>query len=68
MDKKPLAALVIAKMRKKPSSSEEKYSEEEPEDDMEEGLQAAAEDVLSALEGGDATALKEALKSFIEQC
>lgn len=72
--KKPLAALVLAKMKKKPSrmesdsSEEDDYSEEEGEDMSGEGLRAAAEDVLAAFESKDSDALMEALKSFVEQC
>lgn len=32
------------------------------------GLDAAADEVLNAIQGGDSSGLKEALKAFVEQC
>lgn len=72
MEKRPLSVLVMEKMRSGKKSSPEAEPEEmggaEEEDEMDEGLQAAAEEVMAALEASDARGFMEALKSFIEQC
>lgn len=67
--KKPLAALIIAQMKKKPKSEESAMESEDSMDDAsEEGLVASAEEIISAVKGGDAESLVEALKAFVEQC
>jgi len=61
--KKGLAALLVADMGKKGSASKDSAEGGEME-----GEDAAAEDVMAAIKDGDAAALKDALKSFIECC
>lgn len=73
MKRKPFAALILAQMKKSgksDKSSDESYdsSNDSGDESMEEGLNAASEEILSAVSDGDAGALKSALKSFIEQC
>lgn len=68
--KKPLAALIIAKMKDKKGpdmmeSEDEMSSEDEGES---EGYTAAAEEIISAIKDNDAESLAMALRSFVEQC
>lgn len=66
--KKMVADILLAigrpKKEEKPEMSE---SEEEPSE-MDAGLEAAAEDVLSAIKRSDARALAEAMKALVEMC
>lgn len=55
---KGVAALLVSKMGPKEGEHE----------DMDDGIDAASEDVLSAIESKDPMALKEALKAFYELC
>lgn len=65
-DRKSIAKGIMAQMAgKKPEMSVE--VEVEPKSD-EMGLDSAAEEILSAVEAKDASALKEAMKSFMEMC
>lgn len=68
--KKPLAALIIAKMKPKDEhGSEEESSEHEaPSDEPSEGHMAAAQEMMDALKKGDKEEFAEALHSFIEMC
>jgi len=69
MAKKPLAALIVAKMGKKsePEAMEDSMEDEvEPADD--EGLNVAAEEAMAAIKADDVEGFKIALKSFFEQC
>lgn len=61
---------VLASLKAKSSSKEKDYSEEEDSSEGSEnaGLEAAAEDIMSAMSSKDPAALVEALKAFIEQC
>lgn len=56
-DEKKVAALIVGSPEKK---------EEGPKEMV--GLDAAAEDILSAIKSGDAKTLVGALKSFYEMC
>jgi hypothetical protein len=58
---KGIAALLVSKMGPR-------GPEGEAESNGDEGLDAAAEDILAAVESKDASALKSALKAFYEQC
>lgn len=62
-DPKKLAMMIIA--RKKPGMSEPDGDEPAP-DDGPSGGEAAAQDILDAISKGDAGALAEALKSFMD--
>lgn len=70
--KKGLATLIVAEMTgKKPGEGRKVEGDEEMNEDEDEqrvGLEAAAEEMLAAFEERDATALTDALLSFIEQC
>ena len=71
MKKKPIAALIMAEMKKSKSGddSEEDYDmEDDEESDYDEGLLASSEEVIGAIESGDAEGLAMALKAFVEQC
>lgn len=69
MKGKGTAALVLALMggKKKPGEDEDEMPESS-EDGMGEAKKAAAEEVLAAIEAKDATALADALESFVECC
>lgn len=67
--KKPLAALIIAKMKdKKSSDMEMPESESESDDSEDEGYKVAAEEILMSIKDNDAEGLAEALKNFVDQC
>jgi hypothetical protein len=73
MFKKEEALKAILSSIKKPeakekSESEYKSPEERAEEGEDEGLVAAAEDVLSAIESKDAAALASAIKSLVSMC
>lgn len=61
---KGVAALIVGKMGKGPEAEGEDTEDTGEED----GLTAAAEEIMSAVKEGDASALKEALKSFYSMC
>lgn len=63
MDKKKIAALIVAGQ---PPEGETAEADESAE--MEEGLDAAVEEILGAIESKDPAALKAALKSFVSMC
>jgi hypothetical protein len=67
-DKKKAVGIIIAKAGKPDKQAEgpEEDQGEQPEDS--EGMKTAAEEILSAVESKDASALVEALKSFYEMC
>lgn len=67
-DKKGLAALIIksGKLPSKHSDSEPEVDQEESEDS--EGIEAAADEILMAIDSKDPKELAAALKAFIEQC
>lgn len=71
MKRKPLAALIIAQMKKpkegasRDASDSLEIGEEEGAD---EGLLSAADEILMAIDANDAEGLAEALKAFVEQC
>jgi len=51
--------------------SEDSYESEEivsSEEEGDEGMEAAADEIISAVRSSDAKALAEALMAFIEQC
>lgn len=68
--KKPMVAGIIAKLK----GSNAPESDAPPDDEGSEdeggssdmGLDSAAEDALTAIKSGDASALRDALKSFID--
>ena len=69
MAKKPMAVIMAAMMKKK--GKEEEAPEDSYEDDEEgvdEGMVAASEELIDAIQSGDAEAVAMALRSFVEQC
>lgn len=73
MKRKPLAALIIAQMKKSPHRESERGIDslddiETESDAMDEGLIQAADEALQAIDASDAEALAAALKAFFEQC
>jgi homoserine acetyltransferase len=66
-DKKKLAGIVVSKALG-PLESESSESESKPEEDLEESLTYAANDIMKAVEANDLLALKSSLKSFWEIC
>jgi hypothetical protein len=59
--KKGLAALIVAKTKPVEAPAPEAHEE------MDE-YHAAAEEIIEAMKSGDASALAESLKSFVEMC
>jgi hypothetical protein len=72
IDKKAMLAKIMSGMDKKPKRPEysvEVESEDDEDDvDADLGLESAAEDIMSALDRGDAKKLAMALKSFMDLC
>lgn len=72
--KKSLAALIIAGAPKPggasggPGMDEESGEGKDADDDGDQGLQSAADEIISAIEQKDSGALVEALKSFMAMC
>ncbi len=64
-DKKKRVAMIVAKLSPAPKPE---AAPEEPDDSMQMGLEAAAEDVMAAVQAKDAKGVASALKSFIEMC
>ena len=66
---KKMAAMIL--ISKKPSYEDMKKSNEKMSqsvDDDSEGYKVAAEDIMKAIEDKDASALSEALQSFVSMC
>lgn len=61
--KSPIAMMILEEM-----GSSKKKEEESEEDEGRMGLESAAEEILSAMKEEDASALTDALLSFVEQC
>ena len=57
--------IILSKLKKPSKDHEEDH---EFEDEEEDGLSVAADEILDAISASDPQALKEALKSFFEQC
>lgn len=64
-DKKKQATLIVSKLS---GNVEPKPMVDGAEQDASMGLDAAAEEILQAIESRDKSALKSALKSFMEMC
>lgn len=61
--------ILLAIGTKKPdSSSKESWKMESSSEEGDEGMEAAADEIISAVRSSDAKALSEALMAFIEQC
>lgn len=60
-DKKEAAMIILSKLKDKKKDGKEEEKEYE-------GLDAASEEILSAISSEDSKKLKKALKSFIELC
>lgn len=69
-DKKKVATMLVAKLKKDGSDSMEEAPKNEMGDtmDSEMGLDSATEEVLMAIEKKDPAMLKAALRSFMEMC
>jgi hypothetical protein len=65
---KNAAALIVAGLRGRPGADPDAAADTGANEDgaKSEGLQTAAEDVLSAIKADDAQALTEALQAFIQ--
>lgn len=70
MKSKDLAMIILGKGKKQPSSEMEMEEEipTEEESELDEGYLAAAEEVMSALQSGNAEEFAKALKSAISLC
>lgn len=66
-DKKGDVDIILA-LGGKPKAAKDVDAGEDPMGPPGPGLDAAAEEVMSAIQSGDAMALKEGLKAFVEQC
>ena len=62
-DKKKMATLIVAGLRKPESEPQP-----QPESEDTSGHEVAADEILSAVQAKDPKALSEALKSFVEMC
>ena len=60
--------IILGGLGKKPSMPEMESDDMEDSDDMQMEYQAAADDVLSAIESKDSAALAEALQAFVTLC
>lgn len=69
-DKKKMASVIIEKMGPSKEKNEKAFEvmAGEPESEMDEGLMAGAEEVMSAMAGKDAKRLAMALKDFFYMC
>lgn len=68
---KPKAALIIAEMKKErgnPPPAPAGPDDSGSGSSQDEGLVATADELISALDSKDPSAVAEALKSFMEQC
>lgn len=66
--KKKTGLAILLGLPKKHSKDEETDTDETSSTYEDEGLEAAAEEVLDAIEQKDAKALVESMKSFVELC
>lgn len=71
-DKKKALSIIIAGLGggKKPEKEEgyEKEGESEDEGESDEGLKAAADDILTAISTKDSDMLSKALRDFVSMC
>jgi len=68
-DKKKLAAVVVGTaLKKEPKESEVEPKETKEEEDYEESLLYAANDIMKSIESKDVIKLRECLKAFFEIC
>jgi hypothetical protein len=68
IDKKKALLAIVGVKPKKEEAAEVRESEESEESGEGMEYEAAAEDVISAMKSGDAKALAEALRAFVEMC
>jgi hypothetical protein len=69
-DKKRAMSIIIAGLNGKKPDKESEYDSEESEGEGEsdEGLKAAADDILTAIEAKDSDMLSKALRDFVGMC
>ena len=71
-DKKKAISIILSGINRKEKVKPEYYQSESEEseqsEDVDEGLEAAAEDLMSALESKDVSSFAKALKDFISMC
>lgn len=68
-DKKKALSIIIANLGgKKSEKKSEDYEEEGEEGESDEGLKAAADDVLTAIAAKDSDMLSKALRDFVGMC